>query len=179
MAIEINKPANDKVSPPEVVLTGSLIHKTGRVNPQSITTLTENNISQESALVFRQDDELLYSEQITVELRPDNAFTASDYGVKARKDLIDYNEVPTTTINILGPNPEHLRVNNESETYYTLNGKDPSRTKRNLYTGSFKIRRNSSGTDNIILKSRTYVRGHASAVRTVKLRILKVHPTVL
>jgi len=59
-------------------------------------------------------------------------------------------------------------------TYYTLNGKDPKRTKANLYTGAFTVRQNKSGGDNYILKARSYINGIASPVRRVDFRIMSV-----
>ena len=61
-----------------------------------------------------------------------------------------------------------------AETYYTLNGKDPSRTKTYLYKYNdlgFRVRRNYAGGDNIILKVKTYYRGKASDITIVKFRI--------
>ena len=61
----------------------------------------------------------------------------------------------------------------ESETYYTLNGKDPKRTKTNLYTVPIILRSNTSGSDNIIFKARTYRAGQWSEVRKVEIRIVR------
>jgi len=63
--------------------------------------------------------------------------------------------------------------NTHAEIYYTLNGKDPVRTKANLYTGIFTVKRNESGSANTILKARTYCQGKASKVIKVEFRIIR------
>lgn len=58
-----------------------------------------------------------------------------------------------------------------AEIYYTVNGKDPSRTRSYLYTGQTELLGNSSGSDNTILKARTYYNGKASEVVTFEFRV--------
>ena len=64
--------------------------------------------------------------------------------------------------------------NETMSTYYTINGKNPKKTAANLYTGKFTVRQNKSGTDNFVLKARSYINGIASPIRTVHFRIVEV-----
>lgn len=51
------------------------------------------------------------------------------------------------------------------QTFYTLNGKDPSRTKAYIWDGTnITLKANKSGSDNTIFKARTYVYGEVSDV---------------
>ena len=63
-------------------------------------------------------------------------------------------------------------VNNIAYIYYTLNGKDPSRTKNNLYTGPVKFNSNLTG-DNITIKARTYYQGKMSGVSVARINIAR------
>lgn len=57
------------------------------------------------------------------------------------------------------------------EVYYTLNGKNPTRTKAYLYTGPFTLSDNKSGSDNTIIKARAYKNGIWSDVAKIELNI--------
>ncbi len=62
-------------------------------------------------------------------------------------------------------------VGGNFEIYYTLNGKDPIRTKAYLYTGQFTLSDNKSGGDNTVIKARSYLNGLWSDVAKMELRI--------
>jgi hypothetical protein len=62
-------------------------------------------------------------------------------------------------------------IGDNFEIYYTLNGKDPIRTKAYLYTGAFELSDNKTGSDNTVIKARSYVNGLASDVAKIELRI--------
>jgi hypothetical protein len=63
------------------------------------------------------------------------------------------------------------------EVYYTLNGKNPTRTKAYLYTGPFVLSENKSGSDNTIIKARAYKNGIWSDVAKIELVIADVTST--
>ncbi len=187
MAIEINKPRY-RVDPPTVILTGKFQDvNNGAVNDSNvIISIGDNNVKQDGLRVDHRT-EMLFKDDVRVTLTPDPNFRANDYS-NSGIDVIPYNEVTTSTNAVIGKRPSGgapavqgssgnvvysggTLVNEKSDTYYTLNGKDPSRTKVNLYTGPFTIRRNTSGTDNIILKVRTYAEGKTSKVNKIELRI--------
>ena len=176
MAININKPGKDTVNPPVVVVTGEWINTiNGKINPSASISIGSQQVEQ-SGLVVTKRAEIAFKKDFTVELIPDSKFEQSGYAY-LNNQTKPYNEVSTHINTVLGQNTSGLAKNKKAETYYTLNGKDPIRTKANLYTGAFTIRRNSSG-DNTILKTRTYVQGYKSKVRTVELRIVKTQNTL-
>lgn len=173
MTIKINQSA-DRVDPPSIRLTGQKIpqpffpgHPLGTYDTETISTLEEVVSQHDSDTEVRKRESLLYRSNIEVALIPDAKYTANRY--KALR--------PTTTT---GQKPHFFdngsngRIGTKkSDTYYTLNGKDPVRTKANLYTGKFLIKRNESGGDNTILKAKTYVNGQESKVMKVELRIIR------
>jgi len=68
-------------------------------------------------------------------------------------------------------------VNADSETFYTLNGKEPSRTKTNLYSKAFTITANMTGSDNTVLKARTYWRGVRGEVTVAQIKVYRPDTT--
>ncbi len=165
MAIEINKPGNNKVNPPTIVLTGNLFNAdTGSIGGGTSITIGSQKIIQDGIIVDNRD-EIVFSEKIVIELTPDPAFDANSY-----VNIKPYNEYSKTANLVQGKKALEGR-NEKSDTYYSLNGKNPVRTKSSLYTAPFTIKKNTSG-DNIVLKTRTYVQGFRSEVRRVDLRII-------
>jgi hypothetical protein len=65
------------------------------------------------------------------------------------------------------------KVGETAEYFYTLNGKDPVRTKNYLYTGSVTLKGNKSGSDNTIIKVRKYAHGEWSDVAVAEIKIIK------
>ena len=63
-----------------------------------------------------------------------------------------------------------IEVNRTAEVYYTLNGKDPIRTKSNLYTEPFTLHRDTAG-DKTIIKVKTYYDGKESEMETVYIKL--------
>jgi len=59
-----------------------------------------------------------------------------------------------------------------AEIYYTLNGKDPKRTKNNFYKGVPLVFYNNNSADKIILKARVYKEGTWSAVSRFEFKII-------
>ncbi len=172
MAIQINRPGDDNIIPPTITLAGDRVNSSSGQLEGGGEAITTQEIQQEGLTVTKKG-ELLFRERIIVELTPDPAFPVQGYtGVKA------YNEYPSNAKVVEGPARQTLAHNKKSVTYYTLNGKDPVRTKSNLYTTPFKITHNVSG-ENTVLKTRTYVRGYKSEVRTVRLRIVKNNNSII
>lgn len=167
MAIKVNYAA-DRIVPPTIVLRGFKVNETTGVVSNRIQDFTIDQLDTTTDINVTDHTEVtnrgLYAflGDVQVSFVSDPKFTANTYGglhpdeVFIGKRDIDKDE-----------------VNSTSETYYTINGKDPVRTKANLYTHHFRVRRNLSGTDNIILKAKTYVNGLASEVSMVEFRILK------
>jgi hypothetical protein len=167
MAIEVNKSTN-RVDPPTIVLNGQLVDTTSGVYATvADQTITTQEVTIESSTSVRKREVLSFQGDVSVTLTPDTDYTANSYSNRSASDFIGATAVSSN------------EVASKSETYYTVNGKDPSRTKSNLYTGSFTIRRNLSGHDNTILKTRTYVNGKASSVRTVEIRIVRANTNLV
>ncbi|MFA5759749.1 MAG: FN3 associated domain-containing protein [Clostridia bacterium] len=66
------------------------------------------------------------------------------------------------------------KVNDEAQLYYTLNGKDPIRTKANLYYGqTITLKANKSGSDNTVIKVKKYAGGQWSDVGIAEVKIVR------
>ncbi len=108
---------------------------------------------------------MIFRENVTVTITPDPKFSAANYSnrssldVENRSVFVGETQVSDNNLGLF------------SETYYTLNGKNPKRTKSNLYIGAFTVRRNESGSDNVVLKARTYYQGSWSEVFKTEFRI--------
>lgn len=161
MPITVNRP-RDRVELPTVTLLGQRIRETDgtilATHNEVVTTLEEvisgNTVTKRSVLAFQGD--------VRVTIAPDPKFNANSYNRRdARNEIIGDTGAKGTT------------VNGKSDTYYTINGKDPIRTQANLYTGQFRIRRNLAGHDNIVLKAKTYYMGGESEVMKVEFKIAR------
>ncbi len=167
MPIEINK-YNSRVEPPEIQITGKevdltegLFEAVGDVHKfkEQHEVVNGTDVNTTVVRVFRG--------AVKVRMVPDNKFEANRYTNRSGSDIVG----KTGARSELVTGETGINFNLKSETYYTLNGKNPTKTKANLYTGPFTIRRNASGTDNTIIKARTYARGRESEVRRVEIRI--------
>ena len=109
---------------------------------------------------------------------------------------------PLTSLEFEGKNKDENNFNLTAETYYTLNGKDPIRTSSYLYkysdlndrerdtnpsnldpkdnigTLGFLLKVSPTGSNTVILKSRTYYDGKISPVSVAKFRIYFVDNTL-
>ncbi len=159
MAININK-STDRVEIPTVVIRGRETSEDGSVGSLLNHTIT-NDIAEDStgAGPWRNQDTMIFNENVRITITPDSKFLAASYSPRSSGDIIGETQI------------ENRRIGTSSETYYTLNGKNPKRTKSNLYTGAFTLRRNESGSDNVILKVRTYYQGKWSEVFKTEFRI--------
>jgi hypothetical protein len=163
MAIRINH-SSDRVDPPAVTLTGQLIDTTaGTYSASASVAVSTQHISLVGATEVNHRAEKAFQGNVTVVLTPDPTWIANNY----------CNRTSTEAVGATVPAID--KIGAYAETYYTLNGKDPIRTKAHLYKGAFTVRRNESGSDNFILKARTYCRGKWSEVRTVEFRIARAN----
>lgn len=201
MTIKINQSA-DRVDPPSITLYGQRIdaprynYRGERVlidnNPSAggtpvnpsdyvysykntgtnrytdtISTMEEVVSQHDSNIEVRKRESLLYRSNVEVRLIPDAKYTGTRYNPLRPTSPVGRAKI------FYNNGSEGIRAIKTAETYYTVNGKDPVRTKANLYTGKFLIKRNESGGDNTILKARTYVNGQASPVMKVEFRIIR------
>ena len=158
MAIKINQ-SSTRVDSPSITLVGDTI-VSGTYNGSDTTSITTKQVVIESSTAVRKREPITFWGDVVVTLTPDTTWTANTYTNRSSTDIV-------------GPTASSIgKIAQKSETYYTLNGKDPIRTKANLYTGAFTLRSNKSGTDNTIIKARTYQGGRVSEVMTVEVRIV-------
>ncbi len=169
MTIKINQ-KNTKVDPPSITLYGQKItapyhNQKGAYDTDTINTLEEVvGVEQHGLTTVRKRESLLYRSDVDITFVLDKTYRLQSYG---RSRQFAANE------EFIGAMLPGVSGNTHAEIYYTTNGKDPVRTKSNLYIGKFTIKRNESGTDSTILKARTYVQGKASEVIKVEFRIIR------
>lgn len=167
MAINVNY-STDRVDAPTIVINGQLIDETaGTYSVAANQTITTQDVVIETDVDVRQREVLAFEGDVTITITPDTTWTANSYSNRSSGDIIGKTETAASS-----------KINKYSETYYTVNGKNPIRTKSNLYTGAFEIRANKFGSsDNIIIKARTYCGGQWSEVRKVEIRIVRTTQT--
>jgi len=170
MTIKINQ-KNIKVDPPRITLYGQKItapyhNQKGAYDTDTISTLEEViGVEQHGLTTVRKRESLLYRSDVDITFVLDKTYTLQTYGAS---------RYATRSGNrFIGAMQPGITGNTHAEIYYTLNGKDPVRTKANLYTGIFTVKRNESGSANTILKARTYCQGKASKVIKVEFRIIR------
>jgi len=146
---------------PTITLNGSLIDSAGAVAAAANVT-PGNKIQGEHTNSVTQVAPSVFYGDVTVTMTA--PYTMKDYATPTA----DTNNFAVGELNeaVLAAYRE------QAEIRYTLNGKDPSRTKFTRYSAAFDLTRNQSGTDNVVLKARTYRRGEWSNVVTVELHIV-------
>lgn len=171
--LHVNK-ASVRIEQPGISINGKRIDSTsGLIIATEDWTPNQDDVEQVGVDWSKMEERIFYADQndwIVVTLIPDTKFPVNSYSPA----LSNYDGNQIGALSFQGPQQV---VGNAlglaSETYYSLNGKDPKRTKSNLYVRPFRIRRNTSGSDNIILKARTYRAGQWSTTRTLKIRIVR------
>jgi hypothetical protein len=180
MAININHPndPNGRVDAPEVRIAGKEVNTTdGTLD--SITRIYSRDhqrvIGNETQITAKDVDNRAsdaFSRSVTVTINPDAATNKGFHNNQpVWRKAVEDRESNDNNI-FYGEQDTGIVQNETMYTYYTLNGKDPSRTKAQLYTGPFTVRQNKSGGDNYVLKTRSYINGIASPVRRVDFRIV-------
>ncbi len=165
MAININQ-SRDRVEIPTVVLRGRETSEDGSRGGLINHTIT-NDITEDTtgAGPWRNQDTMIFSGNVRATITPDPKFSVASYSNRSSLD------VENRSIFVGETQISDRNLGLFSETYYTLNGKNPKRTKSNLYIGAFIVRRNESGSDNVILKVRTYYQGNWSKVFRTEFRV--------
>ena len=167
MAIEINK-SDNRIDRPVVTLAGLLVDTTTGIYTQTTTTdiANKHETNYGAQTGERQQPVQTYSGDVTVTITAQDVHSAGQTA---------YNSDAANEGNV-GRDVDKDEVNKTLDTYYTLNGKDPNRTKANLLTrgtSTLTVRANESGSDNVILKIKTYGRGLESEMTTVEFRVIR------
>jgi len=128
------------------------------------SSLSRNRVSSETEL--HENNLLTFYKEVRIIITPYSDYPVRRYRNESQKlSALEFEGKTPIQGNVMGL---------YAETYYTLNGKSPSRTKSYLYkydSSGFRLRRNYAGDDNIILKTKTYYRGRSSDITIVKFRI--------
>ena len=180
MAININHPndPNGRVDAPEVRISGKEVN----ITDGTLDAVTRIYSRDHQRLYGRDDSKSArdvdnraldaFARSVTVTIIPDAAANKGFHNNQAVwRKVVESREVNDNNV-FVGEQAGGLNQNETMYTYYTLNGKDPKRTKANLYTGPFTVRQNKSGGDNYVLKTRSYINGIASPVKRVDFRIV-------
>jgi hypothetical protein len=172
--LHVNKEST-RVEMPGVVINGKQINSDGLIIAQEDWRPSRNDIEELGGNFTNLAERVYYADgndYPTITLEPDAKFTAKSYYATA--ESAQYDGAQVGALKFQGAKEvDGNALGLESETYYTLNGKNPKRTKSNLYTVPFIIRRNTSGSDNTILKARTYRAGQWSEIRMVEIRVAR------
>jgi len=180
MAININHPndPNGRVDAPEVRISGKEVNATdGTLDSRTRIYSRDHQrvIGNETQTTAKDVDNRAsdaFARSVTVTINPDAANNKGFQNNQAVwRKTVESREVNDNNV-FVGEQAGGLTQNETMYTYYTLNGKNPNRTKAQLYTGPFTVRQNKSGGDNYVLKTRSYINGIASPVRRVDFRIV-------
>ncbi len=168
MVIEINK-SSQQIAKPEIRVTGKRINDDGIIGDRKsydASSLTKKVGDK----AWRKIAPYVFNGPVTVEIIPDSNFPKSSY---TQFDSLRRN---SSTIFVgrrmsnIPPYSIQQTIGKSSETYYTTNGTDPTRTSSKLYTGSFSLSYNISGT-NVVIKAKSYCLGRASEVNIIEFSI--------
>ena len=172
--LHVNKEST-RVGKPAVSINGKQIGSDGVIIAAEAWTPNQNDVEKIGVSWSNQEERVYYvdgNDWVTITLTPDSKFIAKSYYATAESAM--YTGAQVGALKFQGAKGmDGNALGLESETYYTLNGKDPKRTKTNLYTVPIILRSNTSGSDNIIFKARTYRAGQWSEVRKVEIRIVR------
>jgi len=186
-------PTVQQLAAPTILVTGTQILKSGDsltdVGVSSSYT-TQSVANQSVGKVFTGGDFVSVSgRQYTsneplIFLNSVNVDFASVYSLKTTTVAANFrNNIPTNWT--IGEIQDNVYVSGEAgnnsptdaalaEIRYTINGKDPSRTRARRYYGSAAtLNFNLNGGDNIIIKARVYRQGQWSLVREAVFRIVQ------
>jgi len=132
-------------------------------------TFTKNKISKEKNLhyknpdlVIRNESILTFKDRVTIDMTTPNT-SLKDYRKQKKAFKVDGDK-----INLGELNP----TSGKGEIRYTLNGKDPCRTKYKIFQDEFKIKKGTIGAEKVVLKARLFTRGRWSDITSVEFRII-------
>ena len=175
MSVKINH-STKRVNLPTVTLSGFVVQEDGSYHKTNVLIDVDPSETQTWTVsgkkTFGLTNPQILIDGMTVTKRKEIVFIGN-VDLSISSDSKYHTKKYPSSYTFIGKRKEKIEeINLNSETYYTLNGKDPIRTKNYLYTGPIVIRRNSSGSDKTTLKVRTFTNGLKSEVMKIEFRIL-------
>lgn len=167
--------SNRKLEMPRIQIRGRrVIHKDGSSQP-SRSLQNYNNVFvgakirsekntnfRNPSLVIRNDPILTFKDRVTIDMTTPNT-SLKDYRKQKKAFKVDGDK-----INLGELNP----TSGKGEIRYTLNGKDPCRTKFKIFQDEFVIRKGTIGSEKVILKARLFTRGKWSDITSVEFKLM-------
>ena len=170
---------NSPVTKPDIRIEGRLINSsTGRIGSKTTISIDQTPQLKNKAVRATKGESAgtlpIFSKEVVL------SFYIDSY-VKKSLQNSNYNnanaKIASTTFQGKETSGKFSQAtlvqNNIAYIYYTLNGKDPSRTKSNLYTGPIKLRHNQASGDNVVIMARVYFNGHFSDVSVANIGIAR------
>jgi len=143
---------------PTIVLTGSVIEDSGLIAGPHIYEITPAKnkiiISSNGKIITKRDTVLVFYGEVKMEIVP----PYSTYPFRQNADYEEENEIGRLC-----------------KIYYTVNGKDPTRTKKYLWKNRNLYFHYDTSGDSVVLKARTYYQGKISDVLTVEFQIKRAN----
>jgi len=204
MAIEINNP-RDVINPPEIRITGRRVDisqnatvgttGTGAQKAKVATyTLPPKSRSIQSASWNNQNNPpMTFSGEVVMEIVPHDSKIHRPNNYRAeqdiRKDRIGAFNSPTQGAVVVGKRGEgklqqtvdrgsqSLEFGKNTDTYYSVNGKSPTKSAAHLYKGPIKLYSNATGTNKTVIKAKTYWKGGIKGVSEIVGEIHIISPS--
>ncbi|KKL70335.1 hypothetical protein LCGC14_2105980, partial [marine sediment metagenome] len=187
----------DVINPPEIRITGRRVNisqnatvgttGTGAQKSKIATyTLPNKHRSIQSASWKNQNNPpMTFSGKITMEIVPHDSkiHRSNDYRAEQniRKDRVGAFNSPTNGAVVVGKrnegkfrstdvdpnNAQSLEFGKNTNTYYSVNGKTPTKSQAHLYKGPVILHSNATGTNKTVIKAKTYWKGGIKGVSEV------------
>ena len=165
-----------QLTAPTITLAGTLaaVDDDGNITTSAVTGLdfqgSNVKVTDDSPITYETEPvQLFVGGSVDAAFSCDYPMTTLPYVTKPN-GIVIYSDQPNGE-NVGMSRAEALA--SKAEIRYTINGKDPSRTKYSVVNDFTTVvfQRNYSGDDNTVIKARVYYRGEWSPVTVVKIRI--------
>ena len=161
-----------KLKTPNITLTGRIVHlASGKVAAANSTYTGGNTDVRVSGNVVTNSSEVVFRDGVILRFVP--KYPQYSYNPNSPEDE---NETKMVNESV----SKGSKVGQNSETWYTINGKDPVRTKSYLWQGKDIVLQHSKGTnDTMIIKAKTYYLGQVSDIASLEVRILRKNSNIV
>jgi len=162
-----------KPAAPVITILGNIYNQSANTVTYNVETVmpawTDIATLGATPLRVRRAQIYIFAGPIEVTITPDPDYPTTTYTMHSSTANIDF--VGARNMKYSGPTSRQVAT--LSETWYTWNGKNPVQTRARLYYNeSFWITENKSGSDNTVLKVKTYYNGVASDIAQAQFRIV-------